>query len=103
MREVDDRPSELVDLVEDVVPEELDDVSVPGLGPARFVVVPVRGENTSEWIGKNGGEKGTFVLGALVDEGELGEEAEEAAVGELGGEGGFEVVDGAVGVESGCK
>ena len=42
MREVDDGPAELVDLVEDVVPEELHDVPVAGLGPACLVVVPSR-------------------------------------------------------------
>lgn len=39
VRHVHDRPPDLVDLVEDVVPEELDDVPVAGLGPPRLVVV----------------------------------------------------------------
>ena len=42
MREIHDGPADVVDLVEDVVPEELDDVSVAGFGPPRLVVVPVR-------------------------------------------------------------
>ena len=40
MREVDDRPAELVDLVEDVISEELDDVTVASLRPPRLMVVP---------------------------------------------------------------
>ena len=75
MSDVHNWPAHLVDLVEDVVAEELEDVAVAGLGPAGVA----------------------RELGALVDEGEFGEEAEEAAVGELGGEGGFEVGDGAGG------
>ena len=39
VREVHDRPADLVDLVEDVVPEKLHDVAVAGLGPSGLVVV----------------------------------------------------------------
>ena len=40
MREVDDGPAELVDLVEDIISEELNDVAVASLGPSRLMVVP---------------------------------------------------------------
>ena len=40
MREVDDGPAELVDLVEDVISKELDDVTVASLRPPRLMVVP---------------------------------------------------------------
>ena len=57
MREIHDGPADVVDLVEDVVPEELDDVSVAGFGPPRLVVVPVwRTENESSARGRDGGE-----------------------------------------------
>ena len=40
VREVHDRPADLVDLVEDVISEELDDVTVASLRPPRLMVVP---------------------------------------------------------------
>lgn len=40
VRHVDDRVPMLVDLVEDIIPEKLDDVPVAGLTPSRITSKP---------------------------------------------------------------
>lgn len=75
MRKVDDGLAELVDLVEDIVAEQLEEVSVPGLAPrrVRFVSIFLKINRRRSLID-------SFVLGAFVDEAELGDEPDEPSV-----------------------
>jgi hypothetical protein len=81
VRQIDHGGSQLIDLVEYIVPEELDHVAIASLGPPRIVVEPYTHTFASVWNAHNNYLTTIGIsLGTLVDKSKLAQQSHEAPV-----------------------